>query len=274
MLPALPHLKAISLREEILTDGNSPIKVIANDYKLYVVKNSKSKNPATDIINEVLCYYLLHLWQLPVAEAAIIDIDPEQLLTEYTNNHRKHYYNKPVFASKWIEGALETNQFFEIQGRVELRSFTNPFDLFRIGLFDIWVENDDRKPTNHNLILRPGADGYGIIPIDHSFVFSTLAYKDLNPAMFYPIANENILVSDLAHSLLKFKRERKDEAENDREQFYLCIERCKNSFPQIVSKLPVIWGFTQADADTLFAFLFDDQRNKSVFQDYLIKVYQ
>lgn len=59
MIQPLPHIIATSLREEIPTDGNSPIKIIGNDMQMYVAKNSKNKNPSTDIINEVFAYYFL-----------------------------------------------------------------------------------------------------------------------------------------------------------------------------------------------------------------------
>ena len=115
-LPPLSYHTAISCREEILTDGNSPIKIIADDYEMYVAKNSKNKHPATDIINEVLAYYLLTLWEVQTAAAALINIDVAMLLPSYTNAHKKHYYSKPVFGSKWIEGAIDSNQFFAVSG--------------------------------------------------------------------------------------------------------------------------------------------------------------
>jgi len=47
----IPKLKVISSRDEIRTTGNSPVKIIAENYEMYLAKNSKSKNPACDIIN-------------------------------------------------------------------------------------------------------------------------------------------------------------------------------------------------------------------------------
>ena len=79
----IKHITATSLKEEIRTTGNSPIKVIGSDYNMYVAKNSKNKNPATDIINEVLAHYFLRLWKIPTPNIALITIDPAHLLPYY-----------------------------------------------------------------------------------------------------------------------------------------------------------------------------------------------
>jgi len=274
LIEPLEYHKALSLREEIRTNGNSPLKIVGDDYEMYVVKNSKSKNPPTDIINEVLCYYFLKCWDLPVAKAALMDVNSELLLPEYSAHHHKLYYQQPVFASHWIDYAIEANQFFKIHRKTDKDRFLNPFDLFKIGLFDIWVENDDRKPTNQNLLFRPVNEKVEIVPIDHSFVFSSMTYKSLAPDLFAPIANDNILITDLAESLKPYKTQEKDKAiKNDRNNFYLCISRCQDNFDHIIKTLPSEWNFKQRDADRLSNFLFDKARNKAVFEDYLTKVY-
>ncbi len=57
----------------------------------------------------------------------------------------------------------------------------NPRDVFHITLFDTWVENEDRKPTNYNLILEPYQNGFKVLPIANAFIFSTMSYQDLKP---------------------------------------------------------------------------------------------
>lgn len=266
------HITATSLKEELHTTGNSPIKVIGSDYNMYVAKNSKNKNPATDIINEVLAHYFLTLWEVPTPNIALITIDPAHLLPEYSNNHRPHYYNNAIFASQWINNSVDSSIMFEINKKKDYDKFNNPEILFKIGLFDIWVENDDRKPTNHNLLFQTINGKQNIIPIDHSFIFSTMNYSDLDPATFSPIENENIFVSSLGASLKRYKKKNKKWQPINRDYFYLCLQNCKQEYANVVANIPPSWGFTADHQTKLYDFLFDDERNKLVYNEFEYKL--
>jgi len=266
------HLTATSLKEELRTTGNSPIKVIGSDYNMYVAKNSKNKNPATDMINEVLAHYFLKLWHIPTPDIALISIDPLHLLPEYSNNHRPHYYNNEVFASKWVNHSVDSSIMFEINKKKDYDKFNNPEILFSIGLFDIWVENDDRKPTNHNLLFQTINGKQNIIPIDHSFIFSTMNYNDLDPTTFSPIENENIFVSSLGGSLKRYKKKNKKWQPINRDYFYLCIQNCRQEYANIVANIPANWGFTAENQTNLFNFLFNDERNQKVYNEFEYKM--
>jgi hypothetical protein len=268
----LPYKKAISLNEEIPTSGNSPIKVIADDYEVYVAKNSRNKNPAYDIINEVIAYILLMSWEIPVPDCAIMEIDPQMLLPEYSkNNHKPSFYQNPVFASKWIN-ANDGNLFFEIHSRKDYKKFLNPEIIFKIGLFDIWVENDDRKPSNNNILLQVINGFTKIVAIDHSYIFSTMNYEDLNPDDFYPIYNDNILMTNFAKSIKPFKKKKQKWFKFDEQDFYLCIENSKQNFKNILNNIPQSWGFTQNHYNNLYNFLFNEERNRKVILDYFDKM--
>ncbi|MCA6492355.1 MAG: hypothetical protein IM572_06730 [Chitinophagaceae bacterium] len=266
------HITATSLKEELNTTGNSPIKVIGSDYNMYVAKNSKNKNPATDIINEVLAHYFLTLWEVPSPNIALITIDPKHLLTEYSDNHRPHYYNNEIFASQWINNAVESLMMFEINKKKDYDQFNNPEILFKIGLFDIWVENDDRRPSNQNLLFQTIDDKKSIIPIDHSFIFGTMNYSNLDPKTFSPIENENIFVSSLGYTLKRYKRKNKKWQPINRDYFYLCLQLCKQEYTNIVANIPHSWGFTEEHQTKLYDFLFNDRRNELVYNDFEYKL--
>ena len=272
-LPEIPYLNAISLREEVQTDGNSPIKVVAEDYLMYLVKNSKNKNPATDIINELLCFYFLHAWNIPVPDAALIKVNPTQLLDEYSSNHKPHYYKKVVFGSRWID-AIDCNTFISVSNKPEYKKYNNPEIIFQIGLFDIWVENDDRKPSNNNLLLQSIEGRQNMIPIDHAFIFGTVKYTDLDPSAFTPIENENIFITNLAKSLKSYKKSAENWLQRDQESFYLHVEKCKEIYSEIVATIPETWGFNVESQTSLHNFLFNNERNKKVFDEYVYKMLQ
>lgn len=270
----IERLKVISAREEIQTTGNSPVKVITEDYETYLAKNSKSKNPACDIINELLANRFLKLWNLKTPEMAILDLSPDLLLPDYSkDNHRPLFYHKPLFGSKWQENAIDSNNFFNLKSKFDYRNFNDLMDVFKIGLFDIWVENDDRKPTNHNLLFVENKDQkFDIVPIDHCYIFSTMNYQNLSADDFCPIANENLLVTDLATSLKSLKQQNRKWDAEDKEYFYLCTSECEKYFDDIIRCIPEEWNFTEEDARSVRHLLFNRDRNKKVFKDYLEKV--
>ena len=272
MVQEIKHITATSLKEEITTEGNSPIKVIGSDYNMYVAKNSKNKLPATDMINEVLAHYFLRLWQIPTPEIALITIDPAHLLPEYSIHHRPHYYNHEVFGSQWINNAVDSSLLFEINNKKEYCKFNHPEILFDIGLFDIWVENDDRKPSNHNLLIQSINGKQHIIPIDHSFIFSSMNYNNLDPSQFCPIDNENIFVSSLGSSLKQFKKKKKEWRTIDIEKFYICTQLCKENYVSIIGNIPLSWGFTEDHQQKLYDFLFNEIRNKQVYEEFEYKL--
>lgn len=263
---------AISFLEEIQTVGNSPIKVLADDYKFYFVKNNSGKTPAYYLINEVLAHYFLKIWHIPTPEIAIINVNPEFLLPTYSNRHKPHYYSYPVFGSSLVPQATDLNALFSINSKSDYNKFDSPENIFHIGLFDLWLENDDRKPTNNNLLLQPFNGKQRITAIDHSFIFSTLDYQSLDPKNFCPIANDNIFLTDLAISLKEGKKKNKNWGSEDREYFYLCIQNCKKHYSEIVKNIPKEWGFTPQLKIKLKNFLFNKKRLEKVFIEYIHKM--
>lgn len=262
----------LSLQNEIHTDGNSPIKVIGSDYNLYAVKNSKNKNPSTDIINEMLAHYFLTLWGIKTPDISLMKISSDMLLPEYSNFHRPHYYNNEVFCSKWIPNSIDSSEIFQIGNKNDYQKFDNPEILFEIGLFDIWVENDDRKPTNHNLLIHLEDELQSFIPIDHSFIFGSVNYLDLDPNLFAPIDNENIFVSKLGASLKQYIHRTQTNWSHTIEKFYLCVEECRQNFDFIVAQIPLGWGFTQKHKQKLYEFLFNEERNRKVYNEFQYKL--
>lgn len=272
IIKPLKYCNAISFLEEIPTGGHSPIKVLADDYAFYIVKNNAGKTPAYHLINEVISHYFLKLWKIPTPEIALISINPEFLLPEYSNRHKPHFYNYPVFGSAVIPQATDCNAFISIEKRADYNKFLSPEVIFFIGLFDLWVENDDRKPTNNNLLLQPFDGKQRFSAIDHSFIFSSLDYSSLDPKFFCPIENDNIFVTDLAISLKKYKKKNKNWVQNDKKMFYLYVLNCKKHFPSIVKNIPKEWGFTLELQVKLKKFLFDKSRLEKVFHEYVYKM--
>ncbi len=272
MIEQLNHLKAINIVKEIPTEGHSPLLVIAEDYSNYVVKSAQSQNPCTCLINEFFCHYLLKLWQIPTPEIAAIKIDPNILPSNLSISNRKRYFERIAFGSKWIENSVDMNEFMRVPKMVDYRKIYNPQDILLLGLFDIWVENDDRKPTNNNIIFSTEEGRLTIMAIDHAYTFSTLNHEELNPIHVSSSYNDSIILTPLGQIVKRKIINGKSWLPGTRNYFYFCIEKCERYFDEICDKIPKPLGFDLRLQNIMRNFLFDKERNKQVFNEFLVRI--
>lgn len=269
MIEELKYLEAISVIEEITTDGHSPLKVLCNDFSQYYIKNSSGKAPNYTILNEFVCHYLLRLWNIPTPDIAAILLLPERLPEDLSERHKKHFYHTLTFGSKKVENSTELNSFLSGK-KINLNQFVNPEVIVRIGLFDIWVENTDRKPTNMNLLIAEKGKKFEFYAIDNAFTFDTLAYRDL----YFGITNtwdQSILNTDLARVIVKTYLKQGKWIDSLRDYFYICIAGCQQHFDEIVNNLPKELCFDELKED-LRSFLFNENRNKLVFEELIARL--
>jgi len=149
------------------------------------------------------------------------------------------------------------------------KKILNPNDILKIALFDLWVENEDRRPTNNNILLSPSNKGFVLNPIDHAFTFSTLGFSELTYSTVNFSDNDSILYAPLAESIIKKLGYKADFRTELQEMFYLCIENAKLFFPRIVSNIPENLEFTDNDKLKLSEFLFNKDRNILVWQEFI-----
>lgn len=273
-IPKLNHIHATSIINEILTEGHSPLKVTGSDFNIYIAKNAKGEAPAIHIINEILAKCFLDLWGLPTADFAVMNISKELITNENLTSlyHKPHYYETPCFASKWVENSVDLNDFLLSQNKKTFKLFHNPVDFLRISLFDEWIENDDRKPSNYNLILEPVSKKYKITPIDHAFIFSTLSYKYLDPKTYCARANDHLMISELGNLIRNETLIDKEVIEREKEYFYICISKCLSNFDTILNSVRQHFDLEEKDANSIKNFIFDSDRNRKVFQEHIYRL--
>lgn len=246
----------ISVIHKYKTGGHSPYLVLTNDYQKYVLKAINNKHDKHSLIKEFLCTQLLQLWGITACQAAILTIheDIKKYLNSFQQEQNSH------FGSLFIEDAVDA------QGLISnsCSKITNLEDLVLIGLFDIWVENDDRKPENHNLILAPSDSYLNIIPIDHAYTFASLDFLSINSEHLSFSYNDSILLSPMGQKAVKNWRN-KSSLKN---QFYSAIDRCHSNFSAICSSLPADYCLNEDEQASLYKFLFDIGRNEKVFGEF------
>lgn len=275
MIAAPEHKNVLSIEHEVKTDGHSPLLVIADDFRKYIIKSTRGQEPSYNIINEFLCGYLLKLWSIPVPEFAAITLNPELLKgRNFSDFHKAHFYQNITFGSRCLDMVVEMGPQ-RVRNKYDLKKFKNPNDLLKIGLFDIWIENTDRKPTNNNVLFSITGNQLTINAIDHAFTFDSMSYSDLNTEYIVNTYNDNILETDMANDILHFLK--KDPGWHNwisqfGDKYYLCIENCKQNFDSIVKYIPDELGFDIVLSKYVSDFLFNEGRNKNVFTEFLSRV--
>jgi len=270
------YKKVLIIREEIITDGHSPLLVITEDFTEYFIKSTRGRKPDYSILNEFLCSYLLNIWGIPVPRFSAVILNPDSIKGRgFSHFHKPYFYNDITFGSEKISNAVEMGNFLRSEGKVDYRKFVNPEDILRIGLFDIWVENTDRKPTNNNVLFSISGNQIDIYAIDHAFTFDSINYSDLDPRYINNTFNDNILETDFARDILAIsKREHSlDKIVNQfQKNYYLCIENCRKQYDTIAGYIPEELGFDTTLRKYISDFLFDEKRNKKVFIEFLSRL--
>lgn len=272
---SINSIQASVIIKEIETDGHSPLLIIGNDFKKYVAKNGKGQNPPVAIINECLGNHFLNCWQILTPYFSLVRFNQDLIRAgNYSSMHRPWFYDSWTFGSEYLENVIEVNEFTFNQSKRTYNRFLNPRDFFRIALFDTWLENDDRKPSNYNLLFQIIDNQYKIIPIDQAYIFSTMDYENLNPDLFSPSYNEHILVSELAYLLKKNTQINDDFISQEKQYFYFCVQKCAETVDNFIAELSNFIELTSENVNKIKDFLFHKKRNKKVFEEFIFRLKQ
>lgn len=268
--------KAITIIKELPTEGHSPLLVIGSDFKTYVAKNDKGKKPPFSLINEILSASFLKAWKIEVPDFKLLELNKELVKSKngLSVNHQSYFYEDISFGSAFIKNAIDVNDLIITNRRKQFNRLINPLDVLRITLFDTWVENDDRKPTNYNLLFQPEGKKLRVVPIDHAFIFGTISYKDLNPDFVAVSANDHLLVSELGILIKEILPIDDDFIKREREYFYLRTNQCEQIFDSLFKEISMFYTIDQESIIKLKEFLFNSSRNNKVFEEYVYRLRQ
>jgi hypothetical protein len=270
LISPIPNRRVISITEKKSTVGSEPLYVICDDYEPYFVKNSQALSPAWVMINEVICHYFLKEWDIITPSIALITLEAETIKANYGPKHKPIYYEKLAFGSKELDGAFDMSEFQSVRGKVDFKKYDNPIRFAHLGLFDMWVDNEDRTPNLKNMMMFERDEKYHFLAIDQAMAFRSGAYDSLKNTEFYPTVDNNILESTFFKELNRFLATDKELFSKERENFYLCIEKCRNILPEIVKAMPENWGFTSELETIMAGFLFNNERNEAIFSEYQV----
>jgi hypothetical protein len=274
MTQGIEILDVIEVRKEYRTEGHKPLLVLAEDFELYVAKSSKAQIPPVSVTNELICSMFLNCWGLKTPASRILRINPEIIDISLSPTNKTSFYQELCFGSKLIPEAFEIQAFSSAKTQRQFVKLKQPMDLLWIGLFDMWVENEDRKPSNPNLLLVEcnTTHRFEIYAIDHAYTFLSMRYDDLDPSWGVSQSyNDSILEATLVRDILP--RLSKQQGPPQKVDFLSKIEFCQRNFSSFVRQLPDSLGMTPELTDCVAQFLFESKRNELVFEEFLARLH-
>jgi hypothetical protein len=276
LIDKIQIVKAVQIIECYGTNS-IPLKVLCDDNEVYIVKTMfKTHGPFEDLINETLCNYFLQCWNIPVPEQAIVvfdDILVEQFLLENKTINNKYinfkFDNHFFYGTKFLPYATEINLYnITLKDKHDYNKYENPIDLIKIGAFDKWIANMDRRIDNPNILTDNTGKKFRLIPIDHTQSFANQTnYKNFKIAIMDTVNNKSILNSPITKSISNFANSKK--YSNLANEITGNIDNTIASIDAIFENIPSEFGLSKQGKNKIKEILSNHTRNQDVSRLYL-----
>ncbi|MFN0291194.1 HipA family kinase [Pedobacter helvus] len=273
MLQPIKTIEISKIFRETTTKGSAPLFTYGVDDSTYFVKTTGQQNPSAEIINELLCGYFAQCWSLHVPEFCLAVISKEvvdtylQEVEKMSDFYSSNFYENVMFGSKQVSPAFELEQFINVSKR-ELKLFSNPLDFLKIGAFDLWVGNKDRRPENPNILIGGENGLFDFHPIDHAAAFAYLTnYKEVREVLLHIEPKNCILSTILAKTISSFVTH--EDIKNLKDDINNCITNTIENFDFIFEQVPKSWGLSKKSKEHLKFFFSDKVRNKTIIEHFL-----
>jgi len=190
------------------------------------------------------------------------------------------------FGSKEAETTALITGIQGISCKRDFNEFANPYDLLKIAIFDLWVDNTDRgrgSAENYNLLMQT----YSIeepetkriilknrwLAFDHAFCFGGTEKLRIFNASMLPTANGKLIESEYFNGVKKYYQQ--ERCEQLIENFIpLCINNLEAIIHDVYSQLPPEWQTPTSLAERMTTFLSSSERTmhlKQLTQHYTFK---
>ena len=259
---------------EKTTKGSSPLQVLADDMNFYYAKTTTPQIPRVELINELICAYFAQCWDLKVpifALSTISDIVIEKYISEkgsLSNRYKPTSFGDNLFfASQIIEPVIELEKYI-LPSQQELKVFYKPQDLIKIGVFDFWIGNKDRQPSNPNILIGELEKKFNFYPIDHAAAFAYLTdYRQVKDILLSIESKNNILSSPIIRYISNFVGA--ETYGSLKQEILSGIEIVLQNIDFIFEQIPSSWGFSKKQKAHLKQFLSDKERNERIVNSYI-----
>jgi len=237
----MAYISSISTINDVYSTGGKPFVILGEDLRSYVCKYVNG-TPAYKLFKEYLAANLLRLWDIDTPEDVILQVSPYHIVdSEYSHLLNPIDYNIPCFATVSLDNAKDIERYFvSFKNKYhDKNKIVNQANLLKIGLFDLWVANEDRNFNNYNLLLDPEKDNeFRIHAIDHEYIFNS---NNLNHDLYQLTEDESLLTSDVCRAMFRGSRKLKGYSEQFIEEFPTYLEACRNNLGQLMESVPDLW---------------------------------
>ncbi|MEO8794268.1 MAG: HipA family kinase [Daejeonella sp.] len=270
----LPSTATFTFLEEIGTDGHSPLKFICEDDHIYYCKyrtgRSLNQHEIDCLFYEVVSNRLLKGLNIPTPELSLIEISANSFNPKDLKYHKR--FCKPgviYLGSKHIENTDLVQSVQPVTSKREFKQLMNPYDLIKIAMFDLWVDNCDRgREENYNLLLSTDGKSKKIYAFDHAFCFGGLDKLRMFHAGL-PTNHGNKLITSLYFKkILPFldKKKCKEIVDNF---LFLQPDEAEPIILDTYNDCPQEWGIPFALVERMISLLTNTERNQTVIQSIL-----
>ena len=252
----LTSIKEIIPEDCFNTRGSHPVKVYCNDGNDYVCKYFSGVGTATGLFNEYLAARFLQLWDLKVPEFAIVRVQKHHL--EHVSLPR-HYFDIPCFGSSYNKNLKEIDKFFMGWPSRKVMMEAILKDFLKIGLFDIWLSNEDRHFDNFNLLYNFETDR--LVPIDHVQIFNG---NNLDKEAYQIADNESILSAPFMIGIFSrnLQQQLKEHRLTIEGEFKSYLRNCYENLDHILLQTPPEWRLGSAFVHSRLIFYFSESWQK------------
>lgn len=209
-------------------------------------------------------------------EVAFVSISAEHVPSEIVSNRvSKADFQIPTFGSRHLPDAFEIDESLIISWsnkKSQLKNIINSEDFLRIGLFDLWMANEDRHHNNYNLMIAAEETGNILYAIDHEKCFNSAIFDKDHPIQLLT-ADESLLRTPLVPLLFNNEFHLEGVVKGILDEYGNYINVCKDELPAILQQIPESWGINTVEIAILlqkniFAPEWIDQTAQS-FKEYL-----
>lgn len=259
---------------------NRPVEAICRSehgLDVYFVKYNRTASEIDGLIAEIVCHFLAKSLHLETPEIAYVEIGNHPVPT-YFQYAKDLTEGKIAFGSKQVHNAKnELTQLEFVFSKYEFNRIEFPEHLLRIGLFDLWIGNNDRSSQNYNLFITRGKT-QKLVVFDHFEAFNKIAehsFENINTEI--DVYSDGFLSTNYAYEMLGWVY--KENLMNELNNFFATIENIdpEEILQSITETYPPGWDDDLKTADYINRFLSSERRLKEIRKqvtDYINYIHQ
>lgn len=268
-METINHITAVQIIEQKETNS-VPFLVLCDDGELYFAKTMFKKHPPfEDLINEILCVYGLGLMNVKTIKPTLILV-PQDVFESYKLEGKEYdpRYNGLTFDDVLFFGSLFQPTTTEVElynttlkNKHDYNKYINPTDFLKIGVFDFWIGNMDRRGSNPNILLNQTENGkFEFLPIDHTQAFGYQNnYKSLRISLMNGYQPKSILRTPMSKSILNFAGTKF--IANFHHELLSDFTNVLNGIDFVFDQIPNTFGLSKKGKAKIIEILSDKERN-------------